>query len=108
MKMFAILIIGLVAGSAAAQTNNLDRTFQTTSSRLELESPVLTLSRKPAEITVGRFTFSGIAVQAIQAPNPLQLINPFAPEEYGSGQANATPGTQPCKVIGWRFLSISF
>jgi hypothetical protein len=43
---------------------------------------------KPNEFEVGKLTYSGIAVQAIKAKNPLQLINPAAPARYGSGQDN--------------------
>jgi hypothetical protein len=34
---------------------------------------------------VGKLTYSGIAVQAVKAKNPLQLFNPAAPARYGSG-----------------------
>jgi hypothetical protein len=43
---------------------------------------------KPNEIVVGTTKLSGIGPQVAKAKNPLQLINPFAPPEYGSGQDN--------------------
>ena len=43
---------------------------------------------KPNEIVVGRLTYSGMAVQAAKARNPLELLNPWAPPQYGSGMDN--------------------
>ncbi len=43
---------------------------------------------KANEIKVGKVTCSGIAVQAIKSKNPLQLLNPAAPAQYGSGRDN--------------------
>jgi hypothetical protein len=43
---------------------------------------------KPNEIVVGKLIYSGVAVQAIKAKNPLQLLNPAAPARYGSGRDN--------------------
>ena len=34
---------------------------------------------KANEITIGKFTYSGIFIQALKTDNPLQLVNPFAP-----------------------------
>ena len=43
---------------------------------------------KPNELTAGRHTYSGIVVQAIKAKRLLQLLNPGAPSDYGSGWDN--------------------
>jgi hypothetical protein len=43
---------------------------------------------KPNEVSVGRHTYSGIVVQIIKTKNPLQLLNPGAPAEYGSAWDN--------------------
>ena len=63
---------------------------------------------KPNEIAVGKLTYSGVAVQAIKAKNPLQLLNPAAPASYGSGWDNVVNfpfgGTGP--VL--KFFSIDF
>jgi PPE-repeat protein len=43
---------------------------------------------KPNELRAGRFVISGIAVEAVKQRNPLQLINPLAPSQYGSPDDN--------------------
>lgn len=44
---------------------------------------------KANEITIGKVTCSGVAVQALKArKHPLQLLNPAAPAESGSGHDN--------------------
>ena len=63
---------------------------------------------KPNEIISGKYLFSGAAIQAAKAKNPLQLVNPFAPAQYGSGFDNMefdpTSGTGPTiKVFSIRF-----
>ena len=62
---------------------------------------------KPNEITRGKLTFSGIGIEIVKMPNPLQLLNPFAPAEYGSGEINLVrdPGGHPS---GLKFFSIQF
>lgn len=43
---------------------------------------------KPNEVFAGKVTYSGIAVQAVKAKNPLRLLNPAARPQYGSGLDN--------------------
>ena len=43
---------------------------------------------KPNELPAGRFIISGISVEAVKQRNPLQLINPLAPPQYGSPDDN--------------------
>jgi hypothetical protein len=63
---------------------------------------------KPNEAKVGKRIVSGIAVQLVKAKNPLQLFNPTAPAEYGSGFDNIDyapiSGTGPLLKV----FSISF
>ncbi len=63
---------------------------------------------KPNEIGLGKLSFSGIAVQLLKAENPLQLLNPAAPAQYGSGMDNldqfSFSGTGPLLKI----FSIAF
>jgi len=58
-------------------------------------------------MTEGR-TYSGIAVQLIRAPKPLQLINPLAPKSYGSGQRNLVFDARNRRPVGLKLFSISF
>ena len=63
---------------------------------------------KPNEIVVGKRTYSGIAIEAARSRNPLQLINPFAPAEYGRAEDNLlrdpiTGRPAGLKVFGFQF-----
>ena len=70
---------------------------------LTLTEPV-----KPNQIVGERFTISGIAVQLIRAENPLQLINPVAPDEYFSGADNVTHEPRTGIIDGLKILSFKF
>ena len=63
---------------------------------------------KANEVTVGRLTLSGVAIQVIKAKNPLELLNPVAPAQYGSGTDNVEwfPGTCTGPLV--RLFSIDF
>lgn len=63
---------------------------------------------KPNEITVGKLTFSGVAVQVIKAKNPLQLFNPAAPARYGAGRDNLVSFPFGGLSPKLKFLSLDF
>jgi len=71
-------------------------------------TPVLKLEEKPNEIRLGKITLSGSLVEAVKVENPLQLINPWAPREYGESQDNATFSLITNQVTGWKLFSIEF
>lgn len=55
-----------------------------------------------------RVVYSGISIQLFRAPNPLQLINPWAPKEYGPSDQNLAIDPVTQKAAGLRFFAISF
>jgi hypothetical protein len=73
---------------------------------------------KANEIASGRATYSGIAVQLLKTDNPLQLINPLAPPEYGSAEDNVIIDSFPERAspavpdtyfgLRWKIFSIGF
>jgi hypothetical protein len=63
---------------------------------------------KPNELRLGKVTLSGSVVEAVKMPNPLQLVNPWAPREYGESQDNATFNVINNQVTGWKLFSIEF
>lgn len=72
------------------------------------EAPLLTLQEKPNELRLGKIKFSGIAVEAAMSDNPFQLVNPWAPPEYGESQDNATFSLITNRVTGWKLLAFEF
>src|SRR5258708_33135915 len=71
-------------------------------------TPVLTLVEKPNELRLGKVTLSGSLVEAVKVENPLQLINPWAPREYGESQDNATFSLITNQVTGWKIFAFEF
>jgi hypothetical protein len=53
-------------------------------------------------------TVDGVIPRALRAEHPLQLINPFAPSEYGNGLDNVTTDPQSGQANGIRFLGLKF
>jgi len=117
MKTFIILLTVLVAGVAQAQTTpkqaaqspkQNDHAMTTVlPSKLEPGDLAIKLE-KPNEIQCGRVTYSGVAVQVVKTREPWQLINPFAPAEYGSGRQNLDHDIVTGKPTAFKLFSISF
>ena len=76
--------------------------------RLERASSLSYDMVKPNEIVKGDVTYSGIGVALLKTDNLLQLVSPFAPAKFGSGEGNILrdPGTG--RVYGWKLFSIRF
>jgi hypothetical protein len=71
-------------------------------------TPMLTLVEKPNEFQLGKVKLSGSLVEAAKVDNRLQLINPWAPKEYGESQDNATFSVINKQVTGWKLFAIEF
>jgi hypothetical protein len=108
MKKCLLLLTVLAACSASAQSGLKDQSVKTTSTQRATSGFVSRLPHQPNEIATRRFVFGGIAVNAAKTDHPLQLINPFAPAEYGSGEANVSadllrPQLQALKIFTIKF-----
>jgi hypothetical protein len=112
MKKFLILLMTLAAGAAAAQQSQpkpTDPLLQTEPGVSPSRERLLLLQpEKPNVIARRRFTFSGVAVQAVKLKNPLQLINPLAPAEYSADLDNISWEPTTRKVTGLKFFSLKF
>jgi hypothetical protein len=51
---------------------------------------------------------SGVLVQVLKISNPFQLINPFAPAEYGASEANTAFDLISGRATGLKLFSIRF
>ena len=92
------------------QPNAADKLLQVKPSPSFLEDiPQLAFALPKAnEVAVGRLTLSGIAVQVIQAKTPLELLNPVAPAQYGSGTDNVEWFAGSCTGPLLKLFSINF
>ena len=109
MKLLKLIILSALALPCMAQPESQldavpasERMQPTTV--LQVQSPDVNNYNLKAEERI----YSGIAVQLIRAPQPLQLINPLAPKSYGSGQENLVLDTRDRRPVGLKFFSINF
>ena len=77
-----------------------------------IRSPKLELRvAKPSNVVQSKnypgIDYSGILVQSLKS-NPLQLFNPFAPIQYGDGEANTFCNLITGRAEGLKVLSIRF
>ena len=130
-KLCLLLLLSLAAAARAedpaphapTQTDKpapARETVQThTAPQQDQKSPTQTESRarktplhveKPApnETAHGHLKMDGILVQLVKTDNPLQLINPAAPERYGSAEDNVVRDPASGKVSGLKFLELRF
>jgi hypothetical protein len=107
MKTMRTVLITLLAGVSLAAGTTDERVVETTPQRAErprAEPKTETYQRVHAD----GVTVSGIAVAAVRADNKLQLLNPLAPDEYGSSEDNVVRDPIHGKVTGLKILSIEF
>jgi hypothetical protein len=73
--------------------------------KLQLSAP------KPNNIVQSKahpgIEYSGVFVQAVRN-NPLQLLNPLAPVQYGDGEANTVWSTITGRATGLKVLAVHF
>src|SRR5579859_3639610 len=112
MKAFILLLALLAAGSVKGQsdTDPLGQEFNTTFPKFADQTDLFKTELKPNQIAGPRrdITFSGIIPEAMKADYPLQLINPFAPPEYGYGEQNLSPDISIRHEPGLKFFSVDF
>ena len=112
MKTFIILLALLAAGYVEGQsgTEPLGQDFNTSFPKFADQTDLFKTELKPNQIAGPRpdITFSGIIPEAIKADYPLELINPFAPPEYGYGEQNLSPDISVRHEPGLKFFSVNF
>ena len=100
--VFAILIAG-------AQPLHADDALESElATRLDRASSLSSSEVRPNEIVRGGVTWGGIAVAWFKTDNLLQLVSPFAPAKYGSGEDNILRDPGSGRVNGWKLFSIRF
>ncbi len=109
MKRMLIIFCGLaalVAGAAGARAQDaLESQF---SPRLEKLALLSLNDVKANEIVKGNVVHSGIVVHVWKTDNLFQLMNPFAPDRYGSAEDNTLRDAITERASGWKIFSIRF
>jgi hypothetical protein len=105
--MKTITTIALVlAGTVLASAQGVE----TKGTMLMEQKTKATVDRKPApnQAVRRKVSLDGIAVQCFQTDHPAQLINPFAPPEYGKGEQNVARDPMDGKVRGLKLFNVAF
>jgi hypothetical protein len=108
MKTLVVLSSVLVAGSLWAQDPKPAPPMKAENIPQRRDSLLSPKLSKPNEIAGRKVTYSGVAVQVVKSTEPWQLINPFAPAEYGSGYENNDRDIITHKSNGIKIFSINF
>jgi len=97
----------LAPGPQSVPTNSQSPIVRTTLEPVDLAVDTR-INQLPRSFSV-QDKYGGILYKAYRADNPLQLINPFAPREYGQSEAAEIPrGPITGAPRGWSVFSIQF
>ena len=104
-KLFIISLLSVASARAEDPLGGSAKDTRVTTPDKE-KAQLLINKAAPNEIRGKKFKFRGALIQVIKSGNPLQLINPFAPAEYGSGYDNVVRDPIDGKATGISALSI--
>ncbi len=108
MKTFLIAIGVLLTGATVLQASETGNELEATTGLQAAENMKVAETDKNNQIVSGDVTYSGIAVAAVKAEDKLQLLNPLAPDEYGSAEDNVVRDPVTRAVSGLKIFSIEF
>lgn len=107
MKTIRALLTTWLAGLSLAAANSDEQKVEAAAQRIappRAEPKTETVQ----QVRTDGVTVSGIAVAVVKADNKLQLLNPAAPDEYGSSENNVVRDPINGKVTGLKLLAIEF
>jgi len=124
MKLILITALVMFAAVAGAQTAPAKAKPATTNA-VELTTPPATegsvslkavqslqqnkpVPPKPNEIKTEKGVYSGVLPQVAKTDNPLQLVNPAAPKEYGDAKDNTVYDGRTGQAQGIKLFSFSW
>ena len=108
MKTSLIASAALLAGATLCAARQTDDELQTETARRAQDSLIVVRNDEVSRVSSGHVTYSGIAVAVVRAENPAQLLNPFAPDEYGRAEDNVVREPITGKATGLKIFSIAF
>lgn len=111
MKTFFVSVVLFAAFAVFGQTTPFQSDMDSQINReLALQPPTLHSPQplKANEVKVNGRTYSGILVELTKTDKPLELINPWAPAEYGSPEDNTVRDSDTGQIPGWKLFSIEF
>ncbi len=107
-RMLVLSIVAVLPLLASAQfkaaENWSEIEISTFARNVTLGTPIVSYDLIKGE----RVVYSGIAVQLIRAPQPLHLLNPWAPKAYEPTQQSVAVDPITKRPVGLRFFVINF
>ena len=73
-----------------------------------LTSHTIITTNTPNAFVAPNAKFAGAVVQAVKGGQPLQMINPLAPEKFGDGQANVSRDPATGRAQGLKLFMVRF
>lgn len=98
--MKRILTMGIVAAGMLAAAHAQDGGFVAPKPKDQQVEPV---RPKPAKVTI-----EGVVAEIFKSRQPLQMVNPFAPKEYGTGRQNLSRDPVTGKPEGFIVFGIQW
>ena len=108
MKKLAFVVCAFMALTAYSQTPGSNNRLESAGTQPGKAATGLLREAKANEIVHGNVTYSGIAVQIAKAHNPVQLVNPAAPPQYGSAFDNLDRDLTTGHAFGLKLFSLRF
>ncbi len=103
----AIIVLGVEISNS--QTTLPQDSFASRFAQQQADEHFLSVPpQKPNEMTVNGRAYEGIFVQMAKTSNPLELINPAAPPEYGSSEDNVVFDPITGNASGLKLFSVRF
>jgi hypothetical protein len=103
MKTLLTLLIALAAGSLAAQSQHTETPNATGTGRPSRESVATQPQRN--NVVLHKVTYEGFFPELVRAKNPLEVINPFAPQKENEDNVIHDRDN---KSLGVKLLTIRF
>src|ERR1051325_6377381 len=108
MKSLLMAYAALLVGTSISAARQTDDELETETVRRASESLVVVKSDTINRVVTRQVTYSGIAVALVQGENPAQLLNPFAPDEYGTAEDSVVRDPITGNATGLKIFSIGF
>jgi hypothetical protein len=109
-RMLSLIVLAVAAATACAQTPTRQRAERPAGTNQvaspSVERPLTTSAIQPAAPPHANAVFGGPVANMIRSPKPWQMINPFAPREYGDGTENLSFNPHTGEADGVVLLSI--
>ena len=110
MKTYIVLLFALMATPVLAQPPASDPSLESLNPQTQARERQRVFSPREKNYTVhhGRLTYDGTLVQAIKAPNHLEVFNPFDQDNFPAKENVVWRDETRGDARGWSILSIRF